>query len=822
MADGGVRVGKGYVVIYPKIDVKGFHKQLGDAAQTSGSFSGKRYQNAFNSSAQATSIKPLEKSLEKFGIKSVTIGSVVGNVVTGALGAIKNLSGSAVERLDTLHQFPKVMSALGYSTEEADKSIKQMQEHLMGLPTTTADISAFVKGISAAGIDLNKATRLGLGFNDMLLAAGASSYDASRAFVQFNQMLSAGKVDMQSWTTLSQLMPAQLGKISEELLGAGKNQKDLYDALQKGTVSWEEFTDAIIKGAEEGGAGFEAFAVTAKEGMGGIGTALTNLKSRFINAMVDILDSIGQDNIKNAINGISQTFGQLANDFEPMIKPILLTLVELANVLADILPYLPELVVGFVAFKATLALAPIITSIVEGLTLFTGTVSLAITTCSGFKGVISSMIAILKALGLSFSALPITWLIAGIVAIVAALVYFFTQTEKGKELWSNFTQTISNLWSGLCEWFMTTMQPVVAGLKAGWEAIKKGAIVVFNALRVAWLIFCEAFNIGFKIVSVPFILAWEVIKATVTLIIEGIKVAWEAFCAIFAPVFEVGAMIVTALITTLQGAFQIAIDIIQAIWNGLCTFFAPAFEVGAAIVTTTINAIQTVFTTVVNIVRAIWNGLCTFFAPAFEVGAAVVMAAVNIIGNIFGTVSEGIKTVWYGLGNVLKHIGSSIGSFFTSTIPSTVGGAFQRAKDRAIEKFNSLKDKVKGIVDSVVGFFTGANLEFPHIKLPHFSMTGEFSLTPPSVPHLSVDWYAKGGVFSSPSVIGVGEAGKEAVLPIDHIKPYFHEAAQDMPRDRGNEEIIIEWLEENLGTIIHNYAPTATPREFNRMVRQAI
>ncbi len=811
MGNGGVAVGKGYVVIYPKIDAKGFHKQLGDIAQSSGGSAGKKYQNSFNKSANSTSLKPLEKSLDRFGIKSVSIGSVVGNVVTGALETIKNLSGSAVERLDTLHQFPKVMSALGYSTDEADKSIKQMQKHLMGLPTTTSDISAFVKGIASAGVDLGKATRLGLGFNDMLLAAGASSYDASRAFVQFNQMLSAGKVDMQSWTTLSQLMPAQLGKISEELLGAGANQKDLYDALQKGTVSWEEFTDAIIKGAEEGGAGFEAFSVTAKEGMGGIGTALTNLKSRFINAMVDILDSIGQDNIKDAINSISETFSTLANDFEPMVKPIVTLFIDLAHALAGVLPYLPPIVAGFLSFKGVFVAFEAWSK-----------ASKAFEDIHAGIELVSESKNKLKAFFTLVSTNPFVLIIAGITAVVAALVYFFTQTEQGREMWANFTSTLSSLWDTCVTGFMSVAQPVIDALVVAWEFLSTTLQTIFNALQVAWQVLCEVFNVAWLVFSTPFLLAWEIIKATVTMVIQALQVVWDGFCALLAPVFEAGMVIINAVITALQATFEVVVSVIQSIWDGLCAFFAPAFEVGASIVTTTITAIQTIFTTVVSVLQSIWNGLCSFFAPAFEVASSVVTGAIEIIGNIFNTVSNTIKSIWNGVGSVLKSIGSSIGGFFKSMIPSTVGGAFQSAKDKAIDKFNSMKAKMKSIIDSIVGFFTGANFSFPHIKLPHFSIAGEFSLTPPSVPHLSVDWYAKGGLFSSPSVIGVGEAGKEAVLPIDHIKPYFHEAAQDIPREKGNEEIIIEWLDENLGTIIHNYAPTATPREFNRMVRQAI
>lgn len=88
---------------------------------------------------------------------------------------------------------------------------------------------------------------------------------------------------------------------------------------------------------------------------------------------------------------------------------------------------------------------------------------------------------------------------------------------------------------------------------------------------------------------------------------------------------------------------------------------------------------------------------------------------------------------------------------------------------------------INAAIDSIASFFRNLRLpeiKIPKIKLPHFSLSGEFSLVPPSVPRLSVSWYAKGGIFNSPSVIGVGEAGTEAVLPIDRLDDLLAKALQ--------------------------------------------
>lgn len=88
--------------------------------------------------------------------------------------------------------------------------------------------------------------------------------------------------------------------------------------------------------------------------------------------------------------------------------------------------------------------------------------------------------------------------------------------------------------------------------------------------------------------------------------------------------------------------------------------------------------------------------------------------------------------------------------------------------------------------------------------MPHFSLTGKFSLNPPSVPHLSVDWYKTGGIFDSPSLIGVGEAGPEAVVPLDKLW-------NKLDRLQGETTIIINVNEAN-----------ANPREIADEVRRML
>ena len=243
-------------------------------------------------------------------------GAIIGAasaVASKAFDAIGSSIGSAVSRVDTMANFPKVMQNLGYSADDAATSISTMSSRIDGLPTSLDSITGVVQQLAPLTGNLGSATTIGLSFNDMLLASGKSTADQSRAMEQYTQMLSKGTVDLQSWRTLQEVMPGQLDQVSTALLGAGNNSQDLYTALQNGTVSMGDFNNAIVDLDSNGANGFASFAQQAKDATGGIGTAMENVQNRIAKAMAKIIDSIGQTNISGAINSFSSSFSGIAD-----------------------------------------------------------------------------------------------------------------------------------------------------------------------------------------------------------------------------------------------------------------------------------------------------------------------------------------------------------------------------------------------------------------------------------------------------------------------------------------------------------------------------
>lgn len=248
---------------------------------------------------------------------SVAAGSLVAKGISKIANSISNNLGRAISRVDTINNFPKVMTALGYSSEEASSSIETIGDALDGLPTALDSAVSDIQKLAATMGNLNKgtinATSVGLALNNMFLAGGKGTEYASRAMEQYNQMLAAGKVDMQSWRSMLDAAPGQLKQLAQTILGANANQMDLYKAIQEGTVSFEQMNEAIVKLNENGGDGFASFEEQARAATGGIGTALENLQTRIAKAIAKVIDHLGSEKIAAMINNFSSGLTNVAD-----------------------------------------------------------------------------------------------------------------------------------------------------------------------------------------------------------------------------------------------------------------------------------------------------------------------------------------------------------------------------------------------------------------------------------------------------------------------------------------------------------------------------
>ena len=260
-----------------------------------------------------------------FGGATGAIMGIVSSVTSRALDAISGSITSAVNRVDTIANFPKIMQSVGYSADEARATIERLSSGIDGLPTSLDAIVGSVQKIAPVSGSLATATDVALAFNNALLAGGKSQEVMNSAFEQYSQMLSIGRVDMQSWKILAQAMPGQLNQIAKALLGANANQADLYKAMQSGAITFDQFNNAIVSLNNEGLPGYASFAEQARISTESIGTAWTNVQNRINKAVAKIIDHIGQANIAGAINNFSSSFSGIADTVITYLDPVIST-----------------------------------------------------------------------------------------------------------------------------------------------------------------------------------------------------------------------------------------------------------------------------------------------------------------------------------------------------------------------------------------------------------------------------------------------------------------------------------------------------------------
>lgn len=260
-----------------------------------------------------------------FGGATGAIMGIVSSVTSRALDAISGSIASAVNRVDTIANFPKIMQSVGYSADDARATIERLSSGIDGLPTSLDAIVGSVQKIAPVSGSLATATDVALAFNNALLAGGKSQEVMNSAFEQYSQMLSTGRVDMQSWKILAQAMPGQLNQIAKALLGANANQADLYKAMQSGAITFDQFNNAIVSLNNEGLPGYASFAEQARISTESIGTAWTNVQNRINKAVAKIIDHIGQANIAGAINNFSSSFSGIADTVITYLDPVIST-----------------------------------------------------------------------------------------------------------------------------------------------------------------------------------------------------------------------------------------------------------------------------------------------------------------------------------------------------------------------------------------------------------------------------------------------------------------------------------------------------------------
>lgn len=351
------------------------------------------------------------KGFEKIkdAIKNFSVGAVAFKAVSSAMNLVSQSMDKAIDRFDTLQRFPKVMKSLGHSSKDVASSTKLLAEGIEGLPTSLDTVVATTQKLTSMTGNLKQSTKLTIALNNAFLASGASTEEASRGLTQYTQMLSSGKVDLQSWKTLQETMSYALQKTAESFGYAGASaQNDLYKALQDGKITFSDFSKRLV----ELNKGVNGFAEMAKKNSEGIKTSFNNIILAVAKGIANIItefDNLSKavtgksiakhlDSIKDAINNTFNIIIGVIRGATPVVKSLVSVLGFLKPVLDPLISVFAGVVGAVLLFKGAMlglsiikGIGSLIGTLITSLVSLTSTSLVATGATTGLAGALASL-----------------------------------------------------------------------------------------------------------------------------------------------------------------------------------------------------------------------------------------------------------------------------------------------------------------------------------------------------------------------------------------------------------------------------------------------
>ena len=647
--------------------------------------------------------------------------------VAGNMPASFDEVGNAIGEVNT--QFGLTGEALEHASE---KMIKFAQINGSDVTTSTINAKQAIEkyGLSAEDLDMvldsvtKTAQNTGVSTDklfDVVTKGSPQLKELGLNFSQATEMM--GRMEQKgidSNKALSYLTRAQTNWAKE-----GKSVTQGLQEMQTKLASATTHEEKLAIAAEAFGTKGGAFMLEALE------SGALNADD-FANAMEEAAGSVDStwegmldpiDLVKQAMNNLKLSGADLGTAIQTVLLPVLEGAIgafqRFSEWFGNLSPETQQFIVKIGLIAA--AIGPVLLILGK----VTGTVG----------GIIKSFSAGGQAIGLFTKAIgfitsPVGIVIGIIAALIAIGVLLYknwdTIKEKASEVWTAIVDFLSGIWEGISEAWSSAWETIKGALQAVWEAIKAVASPVFQA-------------IGAVITTV-----WNSIKSVTSTIWNGIK------------------------------------TVVQTVWNGLKTAATTAFN---AIKT----AIETVWNGLKSTTTSIWNGIKSALQGVWNGLKAVATTAFNAIKTAITNIWNGIKSVttsvWNGIKSAVESVWNGLKSSATSAfngIKSTVTSVWNGIKSVTTSTWNAVKSAIEQPINAAKTAVSNAinrmksllnvHLPFPKIKLPHFSVSGKFSLNPPSIPKFSVNWYDKGGIFSSSSIIGVGEKRPEFVGALDDLK----------------------------------------------------
>ena len=305
----------------------------------------------------------------------------------------------------------------------------------------------------------------------------------------------------------------------------------------------------------------------------------------------------------------------------------------------------------------------------------------------------------------------------------------------------------------------------------------------------------------------------RVLDAILKMLPVIIDAAVTLFTAIVNALPQIIPQLIQGFVTLINGLVSAMPTLIPILVNGAVTLFQAIVNALPQIIPLVIQGFTSLVTTLINamptLIPILIQGAITLFieiVKAIPVVAKALIAALPLIIDAFKTgLANLLPAIWTGIKNTMVSIFGSIvnaardklnaikDTFVNiwNSIKQTTANVWEGIKNAIMTPINGAANLVKAAIDKIKGLFN-FSFKWPHLPLPHFSISGSINpLSKSFPPKIGVSWYKEGGIFDKPSLIGVGEAGREAVLPTHKLDKFLDDAIKRVNPTQSNGSVTI-------------------------------
>ena len=484
-----------------------------------------------------------------------------------------------------------------------------------------------------------------------------------------------------------------LNALSDMIFGSG-DKADNKDFLKSYLGLDEKTASSIVNIGENIRVTFE-----------NIGSTIGNIAGIVSNFVSDLLGIVGSKQGVNAIGSAFESVTGFIKSASGAIKNFTTWLKSNETAMAVLKSTMAGLLAGFLAFKTVATIKTII---------------------SGFTAAISTAKGAVLAFNAAIVANPIGAIAAAIAAVVAGLVWFFTQTKIGQKIWAGFVSWIKNAWQGIADFFVGIWSGISDGAKNLWNGVTDTWNAVVDTIKNAWNGIVEFFSNLWSGITSGVSAAWTAITQVIMTIVQpfidgfiniwngikdGLSQMWEGVKMIFQGAWDfiksivLGAVLIVLDIITgnfgklgedLGLIWQGISDAVSMVWEGIKTYFM-------GVVSAIVGYGQSVFENFSNILSAIWDFIKNAASAAWE-------WIKTTISNLITGLVQGAQNIWNGFMNFLSNLWNSISSTAVSAwngLKSSVQAIINGIVEGAQNAWNSMKQGVSNLVSGIANIFNG-------------------------------------------------------------------------------------------------------------------